>query len=301
MSGSNKDPIPTHVTLLVLFLALLWGGNAVALKFGLQEFGPLASAGLRFAVALILIAIWGRSNGTRLCPSHEELVPLFLLGLLFAFQIACFNWGTQRTHAARASVMLNTYPLFVALLAHFMVPDDKLTRWKTIGLILAFGGILFVFRDSLGGNGNLTGDLITLSSGFQLGLLIVLTNRLVQRIDSARLLVAEMAVGVPIFFGLSLLFEGRAAYGFSYPAAAGLLYQGIVVGGFCFVVWTGLLKRYSPSHMSVLFFTTPLWGMGLSHLLLHEPITFDLVVGAALVALGIYAVHASGASAGRES
>ena len=291
----DEDFIPTKVILFVLFLAMLWGGNAVSLKIGLQKFAPLASAGLRFLIGLFLIAGWGLSHGISLKPQPREYLPLFLIGLLFTIQIACFNWGTNLTRASRAVVMINTYPLFVAVIAHFLVPGDRLTGRKTVGLIVAFGGILFVFRDNLVGGdaGLMTGDILTLLSGFQLGLLIVLTNRLIQHIDSYRLLTSQMLIGVPVFFLLSGIFEGKAGYGFSYPALLAILYQGVVVAGFCFVAWTLVLKHYRPSRLSVLFFTTPIWGLTLSHFFLGDPITVGLGIGAGLVALGIYIVNRS--------
>jgi len=39
--------VPIKVVLLVLFLALLWGGISVSIKVGLQQFAPFALAGLR--------------------------------------------------------------------------------------------------------------------------------------------------------------------------------------------------------------------------------------------------------------
>ncbi|MCZ6680384.1 MAG: DMT family transporter [Candidatus Poribacteria bacterium] len=294
-SKTSEDFIPSRVILFVLFLAMLWGGNAVSLKIGLQEFGPLASAGLRFAIALLLIAIWALVNRVSLKPKPREYLPLFWISALFTVQIVCFNWGTSLTRAGRAALMINTYPLFVVLIAHFVVPGDRLTRWKAVGLVCAFGGVLIVFRDNLtgGASGHLAGDALALFSGFQLGLLMIATKRLVQHIHSYRLLTSQMILGVPVFFILSGILEGKAGYGFSYPALFAVLYQGAVVAGFCFVAWTLVLKHYSPSRLAVLFFTTPLWGITLSHFLLGEPITVGLATGAPLVALGIYTVNRS--------
>ena len=291
----SKDAIPVKVVLFILFLAMLWGGNSVAMKIGFQEFMPLASAGLRFSVAALLIIVWAYANRIPLWPEPHERLSLILIGLLFALQIICFNLGTDLTRAGRAAVMIHTYPLFIGFIAHFVVPEDRLRFWKGVGLIVAFGGIVVVFRDNLvgGHRGDLIGDLLTLSSGIQLALVTVLQKRLVQHIDPYRLLVSQMIVAIPIFFSLSMVFEGRAAYGFSYPALFALLYQGIMVGGFCFVGWILVLKHYPPSRMAVIFFTTPLWGITLGHLVLAEPLTLGLGIGAVLVATGIYIVNRS--------
>lgn len=290
---TNQSVIPPRVILFVLFLAMLWGGNAVSLKIGLEEFSPFASAGLRFTIGLALIAGWASANGISIKPQRHEYLRLFLCAILFITQITALNVGADFTRAGRTAVMTNTYPLFVALIAHFVVPGDHMTRRKALGLAFAFGGICFVFRDNFVGGTQefLLGDLLTLLGGFLLGLLIVVTNRLIQKINTYCVLTTQMIIGVPIFFTLSAIFEGKAGYGFSFPALLAILYQGAGIAGFCFVAWTLLLKDYPPSRLSVLFFTTPLWGILLSNLLIGEPITVGLTIGAALVALGIYTIN----------
>lgn len=292
---TSQTIIPPKVICFVLFLAMLWGGNAVSLKIGLQEFSPFASAGLRFTIGLVLIASWASANGISIKPQRHEYLRLFLCALLFITQITALNVGADFTRAGRTAVMTNTYPLFVALIAHFVVPGDYMTRRKALGLAFAFGGICFVFRDNFVGSTQefLVGDLLTLLGGFLLGLLIVVTNRLIQHINTYCVLVSQMVIGVPVFFTLSAIFEGKAGYGFSFPALFAILYQGAGIAGFCFVAWTLLLKDHPPSRLSVFFFTTPLWGILLSNLLIGEPITVGLTIGAVLVALGIYTINRS--------
>ena len=246
---TSQSIIPPRVILFVLFLAMLWGGNAVSLKIGLQEFSPFASAGLRFTIGLVLIASWASANGISIKPQRHEYLRLFLTAILFITQIAALNVGADFTRAGRTAVMTNTYPLFVALIAHFVVPGDYMTRRKALGLAFAFGGICFVFRDNfIGGTAEfLLGDLLTLLGGFLLGLLIVVTNRLIQNINTYCVLTSQMVIGVPVFFALSAIFEGRAGYGFSYPALFAILYQGGGIAGFCFVAWTLLLRIIRPA------------------------------------------------------
>ena len=71
--------VPARITLFVLLLALLWGGNAVALKIGLAWIGPFFSAAIRFAIALILIVCHALITRVRIKPERSELLPLFLM------------------------------------------------------------------------------------------------------------------------------------------------------------------------------------------------------------------------------
>ena len=95
-----KDSIPVRTTLVVLLLAVLWGGNVVAIKIGLRGIPPLAAAGIRFGIALPLIAFWARLRRISLRPRGGEMIPLLLIGLIFTIQISILNWGTRLTWPA---------------------------------------------------------------------------------------------------------------------------------------------------------------------------------------------------------
>jgi drug/metabolite transporter (DMT)-like permease len=290
--GLPSENVSVKVALLLLLLACFWGGNAVAVKTALHDTLPFMLAGLRFSLGALVISLWGIFSKIDLKPRRGEIPYLAILSLIFAVQICTFNLGAKLTLAGRTSLFINTHPFFVAVLAHFFIRNDKLNFRKVLGLILAFCGVFVVFRDKIGINSSrVTGDGLVLVSGLLLGVLAVYTKRLVQRINAYKLLLWEMIFGLAPFFGLSLVFERSSAYTISLNLILALLYQGIVVAGFCFVVWTLLLKRHSASKLSAFLFATPLFGVGLSNLILQEAITPYLIIGAILVALGIYVVN----------
>ena len=62
-----------------------------------------------------MVLLWMRARRVPVGLQTGEAAPIFLLTLAFAAQIATFNWGTGLTHAGRATLILNAYPLFVLL------------------------------------------------------------------------------------------------------------------------------------------------------------------------------------------
>ena len=287
----NNDITP-KVILSVLLVACLWGGNAVAMKVALRYMPPLILAGLRFAFGAIIILIWGRFNKIDLRIQKGELLSLILLSLLFSAQICTFNFGAKYTTAGRSSVLTNVNPFLIAILAHFFITDDRLTIRKIIGLVLAFLGVFIVFRDKIETTEpHLLGDTIMLISGFLFSILTIYTKKLMQRIGVYKILVWEMIFGLVPFFGFSLIFERNAHYEMSPILIIALLYQGGLVASVAFIVWTTLLSRHSASKISAFLFATPLFGIALSAIILHEAITVFLVIGAILVATGIYIVN----------
>ena len=288
----NEQPNAKMIAFSLMF-AVLWGGNSVSIKIGLQGVPPLALAGFRFLLALAAVTAWSISQRVSIRPNRGELGPLFLLGIAFVMQIITLNVGTHFTSGARSTIMINFFPFFTALFAHFWVPGDRLSLLKVMGIGLAFCGVFITFVPALqfGAHSYLVGDLFVLISASLLGLRTVVTKRLIQSIHPYRLLIWLMIFSLPCFFGSSLILEDQSSYEFTPVMIAAILYQGLIVGAFCFVGWTSILKKHSPSKLVVFAFATPISGIIFSHLLLGDELGLSLIAGAVLIAFGIYLVN----------
>ena len=286
---NRSEHMPPRAMGIALFLALLWGGLAPAIKISLSDVPPLGAAWLRFGTGMVAITLWAALvERVRLRPTRAEVPHLLALGVLFALQIPTLNIGTMSTSAGHSSTLLSAYPLFVALFAHRLVPGDRLSPIKVVGMVVAFVGVAVVFAERGASGVSLRGDAWVLLSAVLLAGLLVYTKRLTAWINPYRVLLGQMVVGVPVFLIGSLLWEGPAAYRFSWSVTVAILYQGLVVAAFCFTVSIHLIRRYPPSRVTAFSFSTPLFGVLLSALLLGEPVTPGLGIGVACVAVGIY-------------
>ncbi|HWP50045.1 MAG TPA: DMT family transporter [Candidatus Limnocylindrales bacterium] len=288
---TRDQKIGFKAALLTLFLCLLWGGNGVATKISLQGIPPLALAGFRFGLGFICIALWALWTHTPLRVRSGELYPLTLVGLLFILQISFLNLGLERTLVIYSTTIFSIYPLMIALLAHCFIPGDQLVIRNFLGFVIAFLGIIVLFVGKFHPESrNLwLGNLFTLFSSLCLSILFVYTKKIMRGINPVKLLFWQMVYGVPGFFLLSFFLEKRLDPSLLTSKVIGaLLYQGVIVAGFCFIGRNLLLKRYPASKLSAFFFTNPLFGIILSVLILHEPITRQLLVGGSLIACGIY-------------
>ena len=252
----------------------------------------MALAFFRFVIGLVVIGSWSLYRRIPLRLRRGEFPRLLLLTTIFILQIITLNTGTLYTSASRSTIFINVYPFFTALFAHVLIPGERLSVTKTLGIIVAFSGVFVTVVSKLGqGETSVLGDLIVLVSGCFLGLRVVVTKLLIQSIHPYRLLAWLLTLSLPCYFVMNLLLERGEPMQLTLGGAAALLYQGGVVAGFCFLVWTSVLERYSASKLVVLFFATPLSGVLFSHLILGDELTLSLLGGAALVAAGIYLVN----------
>lgn len=280
---------------LILLLALFWGGNSPAVKIALRDMPPFILAALRFTLAAIAIWAWVILRKIPIAISSDEFQSLGILATIFAAQIITFTVGTHLSLAGRAALLINTHPFFVALLAHFFIPSDRLTIKKIIGLIVAFVGVATIFRENfISGNPSyLLGDLILLLSSVILSIQTIYVKKVVQKINPIKLLTWQMSFGLILFYATAFIFEGPSQWHVTWNVVGALAYQGLIVGTFCFLTWTTLLRKYSASRISAFLFMTPVFGVILSSLILGEKVTLWFGIGLTLVAAGIYIVNSS--------
>ena len=272
-----------------VLISILWGANSVVIKLGLEDAPPLRLAGMRVVVGDIVICLWawstGRFVGFRV--ERREWRPLAVLGLLFSVQMAATNIGTWLTSAAHATILVNLYAVHTVVLAHFMIPGDRLSVRKVGGVLVAYSGIVALFASQWShGAPTLLGDVIVTVAGILLAERTVYLARAVQRLDPVKLLLAQAVVGAAFFALASFLVE-PATTRWTARLAGSIAYQGVLISGFNFVVNLALLRDYRPSALSAFFLTQPIFGVVAAALVAGDPLTPVLVLACVAVAAGI--------------
>ena len=275
--------------MVAVLVSILWGANPVAIKLGLEDAPPIRLAWMRFLVGGVVIGLWawttGRFAGLRM--ARAEWRPLILLGLLFTLQIGSMNVGTSLTSAAHSAILLNLYAVHTVVLAHFLIPGDRLTLRKLAGVLVAYAGIVLLFAHQIGrGAPTLLGDAIMIVSAFILAERTIFLARAVQRFDLVKLLLSQALIGTVVFVFVSLVFEPSPTR-WTARLATSLAYQGVLIAGFNFVVNLWLLRRYRPSALAAFFLTQPIFGVIAAALVAGDPLTLDLLLASVAVAVGI--------------
>jgi drug/metabolite transporter (DMT)-like permease len=244
---------------------------------------------MRVVVGGIVICLWAWATGRFAAFRVErwEWRPLAVLGLLFSVQMGATNIGTWLTSASHATVLVNLYAVHTVVLAHFMIPGDRLSVRKLGGVLVAYSGIVALFASQWShGAPTLLGDVIVTIAGILLAERTVYLARAVQRLDPVKLLLAQAVVGAACFGLASFLFE-PATTRWTARLAGSIAYQGVLISGFNFVVNLALLRDYRPSALSAFFLTQPIFGVVAAALMAGDPLTPVLVLACVTVAAGI--------------
>ena len=291
-SPAIRETLDLKSVLLLSGLCLLWGFNVVAIKVSNEGIAPVFCAGLRSAIAVIALAIWMKVRNLPLFPSN--LLDGLVVGLLFGAEFACLYASLLFTTASSAWILLYATPFFHALGAHFFLKGDRLTIYKTTGLILAFIGIVILFSKDIGLPTwtALTGDLLAFAAAALWGLTtIYIKRRLVGSVSFYHTLFYQMLFSVPVLFLISTLIKEPPIHYLNSLIVLSVVFQGIIVAFVSYLLWFYLVHDYPVSRLSAFTFLTPVFSTVFCVLLLHEPLTWKLSLSLVLVSLGIYVVN----------
>ena len=286
------DKLDAKAAILLTALCLIWGLNAVAIKYGNEGIAPLFGAGLRSVIATVCLMIWMSRKRLGFFPGR--LIDGLIVGFLFGVEFGLLYLALLYTTASSASILLYTTPFFHALGAHFFLIGDRLSWNKAAGLILSFVGILILLSSHLGLPSKLqiTGDLLAISAAVLWALTTVyIKRRLVTAVSPYHTLFYQILFSIPILFLLSFIFRETPVHRVDWLILLSVAYQGILVAFVSYLGWFFLVHSYPVSRLSAFSFLTPVFATLAGVGVLNEPLTLRLIVSLTLVSIGIYIVN----------
>ncbi|MGI3171548.1 DMT family transporter [Pseudooceanicola sp. C21-150M6] len=287
----RKDALDLPGVLGLLAITLILAGSQIVMKLTNEALSPVAQAAVRSVLALVLVGGWVLVRRIDLGDLRRQLWPGVLLGVLFTVEFIGIYTALDLTTVSRASIIFYTMPMHLALAAHFLIPGERLTGKKLLGLVCAFLGVAVVVMDRGGGQASLAGDLLAwlAAIGWAGIALTVRVTRMSEAPPEAHLLwqlglsAVLLTVAAP-FFG-EMVREFR-------PVHLWLVaYQVVLVAGVSFLFWFRLLKVYPASSIASFAFLTPGLSVTLAWLVLGEVLHWNVLAGLALVSLGIVLIN----------
>jgi drug/metabolite transporter (DMT)-like permease len=264
-----------NTTLLAILACLLWSSAFAGVKIGLQYTSPIQFAGIRFVIAgLLVFPLAYRMNPHYFRIIRQNLKMILFLALIQTFlHNILFYKGISLIPGAVGAIVIGSQPLFVAVVAHFLVPGDGMKRVKTLVILLGIAGVVLASlgKDPATASGHIAVAGILLLVGLNLlsgfSNVFVASNRV--KIPPLVISSASMIVGGTALFLLSLPLEG-----FRPGPKPGQYYLSLgwlsMLSAMAISIWITLLKRKETkvSDLNLWKFLIPLFGAILSWALL---------------------------------
>jgi len=291
-SNPQNQTLSFYAALFIIMLCVLFGANAVAIKICIRGIGVFTTAGIRFSIAAAAIIIWALVTHRSFSLKNGQFLQILIISVIFTIQLSLFYLGISKTYASRATLIVNLLPFFVLCLAHFFIPGDVITGRKFIGVLMGFGGVLFLFASQENITSQLlTGDLIIFGVALLWACNTVYIKRIISNFKPFQIVLYPMLFSVPFFFLQGFLWDGKMVYYVDMQILASLLYQSLVTAAFGFIAWNTLLQKYEATSMNAFIFMMPVSGVVFSGVLLDDRIDARVWFALIFIAAGILVIH----------
>ena len=293
-----NDPQPSNQELslsavvFTIFLCTLFGSNAVAIKIAFSGLGVFTTAAIRFGIAAVAIFLWARITGRSIALKKGQFHQVLIFSVLFTVQLSLFYLGLSKSNASRGTLLSNLLPFFILFLAHFFIPEDRITKRKFFGILLGFAGVVFMFMDEKAMQaGFRTGDIIILCGVAIWSCSTVYLKRIISTFSPFQVVLYSTMFSVPLFLAEALLWDNAMIFNLDASVIGAMLYQSLITASFGFVAWNTLLKKYGAVSLHSFVFIMPIAGVALGGLVLGEPITIKILLALVFIVCGILVVH----------
>lgn len=276
------------MTLLAwLGVCAIWSTVWLFIKLGVTDVPPFAFAAARLLIALVvLLAIGARRRATSTLAAADQRLIVITGTMLFTVNYALLYWGAQYVSSGLMAVLQAITPACALVVAQWLLPDERITPAKALGLALGLGGVAIIFADELrlSGARSAAACLAVAGSAFIVGWAYVLVRARAGRVAKTALMTGQIASGVGPLVVLSLLTEGSPLE-MRWTAVALVSAVYLALAGSVVAFWLNywLMARIGPTRMLLTSILEPVLAVLLGALVLHERLSPRVAVGGALV------------------
>lgn len=291
-------PRPVAYYALLTITMAIWGGGWVAKKILVSAVTPFTAGFLRFAIGgMLLAALLLARREVPQRPINWSLARLILvIGALGVFVYATFEFvGVGLATAVQGSIIDGFCPTSIALFAILMHGERFSNRWKYLGFLVSFFGVLFVvgvqalvdFRPEY-----FLGDLVLLAGAFLWGFYSSLVKRGVKFTSPFKLTTGAVVVGATLF-GISSFLEGSFTTITALDSTVWFcaLYLGAGSTFVGFVIYYSGIRSLGATRAGIFLNLVPVFGTVFSVLVLGEQVYITFILGLVLVVLGVAIIN----------
>jgi drug/metabolite transporter (DMT)-like permease len=269
----------------------MWSFNYVAGKTALRHFDGVTLAAFRIelAAAILVPIYFFRRNRSAL--TRRDVWTLSYLGWLLCANQLFFTVGLAYTTSGHSAMILAIGPILVLLLARAMKVEE-LTTAKIVGMALAFTGAIILAAENgfdLRRSPTLSGDLITLLGTTCFTFYAVLSKKVAARYDSIEMNAVNFIASGVVLLPLAIVRGARFDWGsVPWQGWMGLVYMAAISSVAAYTLFYWALRYMEASRVAAVNYFQPVGAILVAAAFLREAPTRHLLLGGALILLGVY-------------
>ena len=277
--------------LVWLLLCCIWGSTWLFIKLGLEDLPPFTFAGLRFVIAVAILATIVAFRRLSLPKDSHDWLLLIVSGILaFSVNYGLLFWGEQYISSGLAAVLQSTIPAFGLVIAHFYLPGEQMTPAKIFGIVLGVVGVAVIFSNQLdvAGPKAVAGCAALIVSSMGAAYSNVLVKAYGKHLDPAILAGAQMFFGLIPLLLIGIPWEGNPLnFNWTPMAVVALMYLAVVGSVIAFLLYYWLVQNMDVTKTMLIALVTPVVAVTLGMIVLDEELHGRTLLGGLMIISGI--------------
>ncbi len=276
---------------LLTILALIWASAFFNIKIATYSFGPVTIAFLRVffgAIPVLLLCYYKNIKIEAFSKDWHWFAMIGFINLVAPFFLIAY--GVKSVQSNLAAILMSTTPLSSTILGHFYTKNEKFNFIKTIGILIGFSGIVFLFSDNLliDENNFVSALLILLGSTCYVigGVLTLKISKKKNENVTGSILIWATIILIPLVGFIEQPWQLTPRL----DSTVSVIYLGLVSTGIAWLLRFRILVKNGLIFQSQVSYLIPIFGTILSYIFLKELITFKVLISLIAVVVGIYFV-----------
>ncbi len=274
-------------------MCLIWGLTWFFLKFSLIEMPLFAGLSIRFLSAGIIFLSIHLIRKKKILLSRKMLFIYLQYGLInFSLCYFLTYWGAKYVFSNLGAILWSLLPLFVAGMAHFCIPNDRLNLRKALGMSIGlFGAIMLLTQGESLGTGEVTlGLFAILLSVFLAAWPNVYLKMQNEKVDSYHLNGFGMSFAGLIFSIFYFIYERGQMIPLDFNNLGAVFFLTVPGTVLTWGIYIWLFNHLPVTQISYTAFYPPIVASLVGWLFLGESLPFVAIVGSMMIIGGGYLV-----------
>jgi drug/metabolite transporter (DMT)-like permease len=285
---------PWLVPAAFILLGLIWGSSFLWIKIGVEEMDPATLVAYRISLGALAMLVYVRLTGEKLPRTVGELIPMAALGMIAtALPFFLITWGEQYIDSGSAAVLNSLTPIFSLILAGAILHTESVTLVRTLGLLTGFGGAALLASREFALRGDplaLLGVAAVTVAAISYALGASVSKAMVHGTPRNVVAAGNLTFGAIYIWAFTLLSGSNPAFPSQADSIISLLWLGLLGSFLAFVLLYFLIAHLDATVATMVTYLFPLVGVTLGVVFLNELLDARLVIGTALVVVGIVVV-----------
>jgi len=290
-----KEEKKMSIPLAYIGVIIIWSSTPLAIVWSSEGVGFLFGVTSRMVIGAMLALMFAALLGSGMKWHRRAISAYVVAGLGIYGAMLSVYWAAQYIPSGWISLIFGLSPVVTGIMARYWLEGETLTLQRVTGILMGLAGLAIIFATGIQMNGHallgIFGVLLSVVIHSSSGIWVKRINADVSAIVMTS---GGLALAAPLFL-MTWLFIGNGMpdqpTSRTLNAIGYLALFGSVLG---FALYYYVLKHVQVTRVALITLITPVIALALGNLLNHEPITFEIILGAVMILSGLALFEMSG-------